>query len=213
VGASPTLPNRTTVDLWFDFASTYAYPAVMMAEQRAPAGVAVRWRPFLLGPIFADQGWDTSPFNLYPAKGRYMWRDVERICAAEGLPLLRPPNFPARSLTAARVALVGLDEGWGATFIRAVFLMQFSEMADIASPQILGRAVREARGEPDLALARAGTAEIKDRLRAEVERARQHGIFGAPTFMVGDEMFWGYDRMAQAFSWATGQRAAPTPLS
>ncbi len=71
-----------TLDFWFDFASTYSYPAAMrIGPLAAAAGVSLRWRPFLLGPIFKDQGWETSPFNLYPAKGRYMWRDLERICA------------------------------------------------------------------------------------------------------------------------------------
>ena len=68
----------------------------------------VHFRPFLLGPIFKAQGWNTSPFNLYPAKGRHMWRDVERICAELSLPFRRPEPFPQSSLLAARVALVGL---------------------------------------------------------------------------------------------------------
>ena len=70
------------LDVWFDFASTYSYPAVMRIGPLAEnAGVAVRFRPFLLGPIFKAQGFATSPFNLYPAKGRHMWRDLERLCA------------------------------------------------------------------------------------------------------------------------------------
>jgi len=72
-----------TIDFWFEFASTYSYPAAMrIASLAKTAGVAVRWRPFMLGPIFKAQGWETSPFNLYPAKGRNMWRDLERICLA-----------------------------------------------------------------------------------------------------------------------------------
>ena len=74
-----------TLDFWFDFASTYSYPAAMrIAPLAAAAGVTVRYRPFLLGPIFKAQGWDTSPFNLYEAKGRHMWRDLERLCADLG---------------------------------------------------------------------------------------------------------------------------------
>ena len=74
------------IDFWFDFASSYSYPAAMRAEPLAKAaGVALNWRPYLLGPIFVAQGWSNSPFNLYPRKGRYMRRDIERIDEAATL--------------------------------------------------------------------------------------------------------------------------------
>jgi 2-hydroxychromene-2-carboxylate isomerase len=77
-------------------------------------GVSVRWRPFLLGPIFKSQEWDDSPFNLYPAKGRYMWRDLERICGALGLPLVQQ-----RRVRKARPALaLGALRGRGASYCR-----------------------------------------------------------------------------------------------
>src|SRR6266581_7767160 len=99
------------LDFFYDFASTYSYPAAMrIAPLAAQAGVAVRFRPFLLGPIFKAQGWDTSPFNLYPARGRHMWRDLERLCAELKLPFRRPDPFPQNSLLAARVALAALDQ-------------------------------------------------------------------------------------------------------
>ena len=79
----------------------------------AAAGVTVRYRPFLLGPIFKAQGWDTSPFNVYEAKGRHMWRDLERLCADLALPFRRPEPFPQNSLLPARVALVGLGDELG----------------------------------------------------------------------------------------------------
>jgi 2-hydroxychromene-2-carboxylate isomerase len=82
------------VDFFYEFASTYSYPAAMRVEEVAgKAGVTVRWRPFLLGPIFAEAGWTTSPFNLIPAKGRNMWRDLERITADLGLPFRSPIPF------------------------------------------------------------------------------------------------------------------------
>ena len=91
---------------WYEFASTYSYPAAFRVERAAAsAGIAVVWKPFLLGPILARQGFTDSPFNLYPAKGRYMWRDLERLCADLGLAFRRPDPFPQSSLLAARVAL------------------------------------------------------------------------------------------------------------
>ena len=97
------------LDFWFDFASTYSYPAAMrIGPLAAREGVAIRFRPFLLGPIFKAQGWDTSPFSLYPAKGQHMWRDLERLCEDLSLPFRRPEPFPQNSLLAARIAVFGL---------------------------------------------------------------------------------------------------------
>ena len=94
---------------WFDFASTYSYLSAMRIEDLArDAGVEIKWMPFLLGPIFQAQGWGNSPFNIYPAKGKYMWRDMERLCAVRGLPFKRPSIFPQNSIRAARVALAAL---------------------------------------------------------------------------------------------------------
>src|SRR5262245_24506012 len=75
------------LEFWFEFASTYSYLAAERIEPLASkAGVRLAWRPFLLGPIFRAQGWNDSPFNVYPLKGRYMWRDMERLCDAYELP-------------------------------------------------------------------------------------------------------------------------------
>ena len=125
-----------SLDFWFEFASTYSYPAAMrIAGAAAARGVTMRWRPFLLGPIFMAQGWDNSPFNLYPVKGRYMWRDLERICAGLALPFTRPAAFPQNTLMAARVALMGLAQGWGEDFCRAAYTAEFGEGRDIGKPE------------------------------------------------------------------------------
>jgi 2-hydroxychromene-2-carboxylate isomerase len=126
------------LDFWFDFASTYSYPAAMRVRRLADeAGVAVRFRPFLLGPIFKAQGWTTSPFNLFPAKGQNMWRDLERICTDSGLPFQRPSPFPQNSVLAARVALVGLDEGWGEQFCLTYFARNSAKAAASMTPPSL----------------------------------------------------------------------------
>src|SRR4051794_9714226 len=113
------------LDFWFDFASTYSYPAAMRIGALAQtAGVTVRYRPFLLGPIFKAQGWDNSPFNIYTAKGRNMWRDLERLCADLHLPFGRPDPFPQNGLLAARVALA-VPEAVAGDYCRAVFRAEF----------------------------------------------------------------------------------------
>src|SRR6476660_8642893 len=117
--------SGTVLDFWFDFASTYSYPAAMRIGALAQAaGVTIRCRPFLLGPIFKAQGWDSSPFNFYPAKGRNMWRDLERLCADLSLPFQRPDPFPQNSLLAARTALA-VPDGVTGDFCRSVFRAEF----------------------------------------------------------------------------------------
>ena len=194
------------LDFWFDFASTYSYPAAMrIAPLAATAGVVVRFRPFLLGPIFKAQGWDTSPFNLYPAKGRYMWRDLERLCVDLRLPFRQPKIFPQPSLLAARVALVGLAESWGEDFCRAVFTAEFGEAGRIDDIATIARLLALFGVAPDDVLAQAQSEPIKARLRDETQTAQQLGIFGAPSFVTADgELFWGNDRLEQALAWATG---------
>jgi 2-hydroxychromene-2-carboxylate isomerase len=193
----------STLVFWYDFASTYSYPAAMRVERLArSAGVETAWRPFLLGPIFARQGWTDSPFNLDPAKGRYMWRDLERICAREGLALRQPSVFPRNGILAARVALLGEAEGWGADFSRAVYRANFAEDRDIAAPAVLG-AILDALGLPAAALLeRAAQPATKECFRAQTEEAMTLGIFGAPSFTVGSELFWGNDRLEDAVAWA-----------
>ena len=191
------------VDFWLEFASTYSYPAAMRAEDAArAAGVSLAWRPFLLGPIFKSQGWNDSPFNLYPTKGRYMWRDLERTCERLGLPFRRPSAFPRSGLLAARVACWHHGEAWLPAFVRGVYRANFAEDRDIASPAVIGDVLEGAGADPAAALAAAEAPAAKERLRAETERAVALGVFGAPTFAVGGELFWGNDRLDEALAWA-----------
>jgi 2-hydroxychromene-2-carboxylate isomerase len=192
------------LDFWFEFASTYSYPAALrIGPLAAAAGMAVRFRPFLLGPIFKAQGWDTSPFNLYRAKGRHMWRDVERICGDLKLQLRRPEPFPQGSVLAARVALVGLEDAWGEDFCRAVYRAEFAEGKRIDAPETIRAILEKLHVDADAAMASAQTDAIKNRLRAETSEAQRLGIFGAPTFVTPDgELFWSNDRLETALAWA-----------
>jgi len=163
----------------------------------------VRWRPFLLGPPFAEAGWTTSPFNLIPAKGRNMWRDLERITDAMGLPFRKPDPFPQNSLLAARVATALPDDGKRAAFSREVYRLEFGEGLSIMDPEVLGRALTSAGIEPAAAIVAAGAEDVKKALRATTEEAKAAGLFGAPSILTADgELFWGNDRLEQAVEWA-----------
>ncbi|MGI9463957.1 MAG: 2-hydroxychromene-2-carboxylate isomerase [Aestuariivirgaceae bacterium] len=192
-----------TLQFWFDFASTYSYLSAMRIDALADkAGVNVHWKPFLLGPIFADNGWDTSPFNLFPAKGRYMWRDMERLTAERGDPLVRPATFPQFALTAARVGVAGDSEPWLPGFCHALFSAEYGRGEDITGRPAVAAALKKAGTEPDFWLAQAAQPAAKQALKDHVEEARALGIFGAPTFVTPDgELFWGDDRLESAVAW------------
>jgi len=196
------------LDFWFDFASTYSYPAaIRIAPLAREAGVTVRFCPFLLGPVFKAQGWNTSPFNLYPAKGRNMWRDLERLCGDVNLPFRRPEPFPQNSLLAARVALVGLNTTWGEEFCRTVFRAEFCEGRQIDDPAVISDILERLQVESTPVLDAARTDQTKASLRAQTEEARWLGIFGAPSFITEDgELFWGNDRLERALAWAKNGR-------
>src|SRR4051812_15128585 len=127
------------LQFWFDPASTYSYVAAMRVEDAcARAGVALEWKPFLLGPIFSAQlGIKDSPFNVFPQRGRYMWRDLERLCAKYSLKWHRPTVFPRQSVRAARVCCAEP----GGDVVRGVFRANFADDLDIADPAVLSKVV------------------------------------------------------------------------
>lgn len=190
---------------WFEFASTYSYLAAARIEPLAEeAGVEVIWRPFLLGPIFRAQGWETSPFNLYKAKGENMWRDMARQAQKYGLPpLTRPDEFPQNSLLAARLATFGVGASWGPDFVRSVYAAEFAEGLNIGDEAVLaGRLNALGLDGPALIEQAKADQTVKDRLRATTEEAAALGIYGAPSFTAQDgELFWGNDRLEDAMEW------------
>jgi len=195
--------SKPTLEFWYEFASTYSYLAASRIEQlAAERGVTVQWRPFLLGPIFAAQGWTTSPFNIFEAKGRNMWRDMERQSGTLGLKLVRPSAFPRNGLLPSRVAMLGASDSWGPAFTRAVYHANFAEDRDIADAAVIGALLRELKLPADEVLAKAQAPENKDALKHQTARAIELGLFGAPSFTVGKELFWGNDRLEQALDWA-----------
>jgi 2-hydroxychromene-2-carboxylate isomerase len=194
-------PPRPRLEFWYEFASTYSYLSAMRIEAMAEkAGVDIVWKPFVLGPIFSAQGWSTSPFNIYPAKGRYMVREMQRLTAERGLPFEMPSPFPQNSLYAARLALIGHDEGWGPAFARAVYTAQFADGKNISERHVLG-AILDGLGLDRVSLlSRIDQSETKQRLRQQTEEAQELGIFGAPSFLARDELYWGDDRLEQAIA-------------
>lgn len=195
---------QRSIQFWFEFASTYSYLSAMRIEEAAARrNVAVEWHPFLLGPIFAAQGWDNSPFNIYPAKGRYMWRDMERLTAQRGLVFRRPEQFPQNGLKAARLTLAIEEQKQKGRFVRAVYSAEFANGQDVSDDSVLRECLSTA-GLPESLMGKTKDPEIKSALIEQTKTAQAKDLFGAPSFLVGDELFWGDDRLDDALELAAG---------
>jgi len=193
------------IEFWLDLASPYSYLSAMRIDDLAGrARVALRWRPFLLGAIFKSFGWDNSPFVLQKEKGAYMWQDMARQCRKQNIPWMRPSTFPRHSVLAARVALYGADQPWIGAFCRRVMLRNFAHDRDIATEADVSDVLNALALPAATILAGAQSDENKSRLRVQTDRAKTLGIFGAPTFFVRGEMYWGNDRLDDAIACARG---------
>ena len=197
------------IEFWFDLSSNYSHLSAQRIDaEAARRGVRVRWLPFLLGPLFAAQGWNTSPFVLQQAKGAYVWRDMERRAARHGLAFRRPSEFPRPATLPMRVAAAHLDAPWMPSFCRALMLENFVHDRGVDGPEP-SRAVLRALGiDPAAVLAHAESPEGRAVLRRLTGEALARGIFGAPTFFVGTEMYWGDDRLDDALDDAARPAAA-----
>ena len=196
------------IEFWFDYASTYSYPAAMHIESLAAGKhVGIVWRPFLLGAIFNKQGMNDSPFNINPAKGEYMWNDMARICLDSNIPFSRPKNFPQNGLLAARVTTRFSDAPWISKFVRLVYSANFEHNEDISSPRVIENCLLAVGADVSSVMKEAVSEESKLMLREQTEEAIERGIFGAPSFYVGSELFWGNDRLERSIKWAADSKA------
>ncbi|MFZ4874078.1 2-hydroxychromene-2-carboxylate isomerase [Janthinobacterium sp. Mn2066] len=195
--------TTSTLEFWFDFGSNYSYLSAMRIEALArEKKVEIVWKPFLLGVVFQSLGWPTSPFVLQKLKGDYAWRDMARLCEKYGLPWQQPTSFPRTALLPMRVALIAADQGWIAAFVRRMMTMNFAEDRDIDNVAAVTEALTELGLDAPAILALALSDENKLRLRRQTEQAQTRGLFGAPNFISGEELFWGNDRLEDALAWA-----------
>lgn len=195
--------EATPLQFWFEYGSTYSYLSVMRVEDAAEAaGLSVDWRPFLLMPILKAQGMDQGPFLPFPAKQAYMWRDLQRRARRFGIPYNRPSIYPPNTLLTARVGLLAAREGWCAEFSKAVFTQHWVHDVTIGSEENLKQSLRKVGRNAEETINQAISDENKNALREQTEMAADLGIFGAPNFVVEDQLFWGDDRLEEAVAWA-----------
>ena len=209
VTASQPSAQPREIEFWLDFGSTYSYLSVMRVEDLASKhDIHVSWQPFLLGPIFQSFGWNTSPFVLQKEKGEYVQKDMARLCRKYGIPWKMPTEFPRLGVLPLRIMLVGAGQPWIPEFAQRVMLLNFHLDRDINSREEIVIILTDLGQSVDDVLGQAQSEPIKKRLRDQTDNARARKVFGAPTFFVGEEMFWGNDRLEDALEFAAATKGA-----
>lgn len=191
------------LEFWFEFASNYSYLSVMRIEalaRRYP--VRIKWCPFLLGPIFKSLGWTTSPFVLQKNKGDYVWQDMQRQAKKYGLDWTQPTQFPRPSVLPMRVAAAYKDAAWMPAFCQAMMRLNFVEDHEIDNAMVVHQVLVDLGLDASFILRELECEENKAKLRQQTEVAISKKIFGAPSFIVEGQLFWGDDRLQDALQLA-----------
>lgn len=189
---------------WFEYGSTYTWLSVARIDALAQArGVQTEWRPFLLSAILKQRGMVEGPF-AEPVKGRYMWRDLERRAARHAIAYRKPTVYPPNTLLTARIGTLAAVQGWCEVFTREVFRLHWTEDVGIGTDDNLRRALTAVGKSPEQVLQAAQSESTKQLLRAATDEAEALGVFGSPSFTVGEEVFWGDDRLEDALDFAAG---------
>ena len=188
--------RHKTIEFFFDFGSPTTYLAhTQMPKLAADTGARIQYVPMLLGGVFKATG-NQSPV-MVPAKGRWMGGDLVRFARRYGVPFTFNPHFPINTLTLMRSA-VGLQMRQPDRFmpyVNAMFHAMWVEPANLGDAAVLAATLRAAGFDAAALQALVSDAEVKTKLIANTEAAVARGVFGAPTCFVGDEMFFGQDRL------------------
>jgi 2-hydroxychromene-2-carboxylate isomerase len=195
------MAQHEAIDCWITLGSTYSYLTVMrLPEITNRSGVSVRFRPFHLGMLFKEMGY--FPFPANSPKTAYMWQDLQRRADLYEIPIRLPAPYPAKQpFVANRVAILGLREGWGEEFIRTSYRRWFQEGQEPGDDPNLTEGLMEIGQDPQRVMSLANGEDIERALISETNEARSLGVFGSPTFVVGDQIFWGDDRLEDAVNW------------
>lgn len=194
------------IEFFWDPASTYSYLAATQIEALAArCGATVQWKPFLLGKVFEATG-NQMPAAL-PAKGKYLFRDAGLWARFYQVPFAMPKIFPLNSVLASRACIAAAQAGKGVEFSQALLKAYWADGQDPSKPEVVS-AIAAATGLDAAALLAATQDQaVKDVLRANTEEAVKRGAFGAPTFYVGEQMFWGNDRLGLLEAFVKGEIA------
>ncbi len=205
------MSHPAPIDFWFSIGSLYTFLSALRLDRIEDEGeVVFRWRPFSVRAIMIEM--DNRPASK-PLKLDYMWRDLHRRAALYGFAFEGRAPYPLKEFDLAnRVAIVGAQGGWCADYVRATYRRWFVDKQEAGAEPNLSESLREAGQDPQRVLTLAQSSEIERAYQAATDEARALGIFGAPTFAVNGELFWGDDRLEDAVTWSkAGTLGAPRP--
>lgn len=195
-----------TIEFFWDPASTYSYLAATQMEAFAKAnGATVKWKPFLLGKAFEATG-NKMPASI-PAKAKYLFKDATLWAKYYQVPFAMPKVFPLNSVLASRACIAADQAGQGVPFTLALLKAYWAEGQDLSQPEAVAAVAKGLGLDAEAILAATGTQPVKDVLRANTEDAIARGVFGAPTFFIGKQMFWGNDRLPLMAAFLKGELA------
>lgn len=192
------MASAASVTYYFDPVSPYAWLAAAALPRIESAGAQVVLQPVLFAGLLNAHG-QKGPAEI-AAKRAYTFRDVMRQAARQGLPFAGPPGHPFNPLLALRMCVALADQAQRRRFALALMAACWERGDDISDVATMLRLARECDLDGALLAEAAQQAEIKQRLAADTEQAIAAGVFGVPTFLYEDELFWGADRI-EALLW------------
>lgn len=182
------------IEFWFDFVSPMSHIAYYrLPELRDRTGAEIVFRPMLLGGVMKETG--NAPPVTIPAKGAYYQVDIPRCAARYGIPVMPNPHFPVNTIAAMRGCFVALAEGFFDAYADAMFQAVWVDAKNLGDPKVFAEVLETAGFDAAAMAGEIRKPDAKDKLIAATGEAVSRGIFGAPSFFVGDELFFGQDRM------------------
>ncbi|MBQ0743717.1 MAG: 2-hydroxychromene-2-carboxylate isomerase [Pseudomonas sp.] len=182
------------LEFFFDVGSPATYLAwTQLPELASRTGADIIWRPMLLGGVFQATG-NSSPATV-EAKGNYTRKDFQRYAQRYGVTLNHNPYFPINTLQLMRGATAFLGTDDFDRYLKAIFTAIWVDEQDMNQPEVVGKVLAKAGFDPTAVLQRISDPQVKEQLKVTTTEAVERGVFGAPTFFVNDEMFFGQDRL------------------
>tara|TARA_B100001057_G_C22831076_1_gene943420 strand:- start:709 stop:1302 length:594 start_codon:yes stop_codon:yes gene_type:complete len=190
------------IDFFFSIGSTYTYLSVTrILEVEKNNQIKFNWKPFSVREIMKEM--NNIPFPKDKInKVNYMWRDIERRSENYGFFAKTPVPYPLTEFDLAnQIAVYGLKKGWGIDYVRLSYKKWFQNGIEPAIDSSISDICKELNINKDELIYESKSKEIENIYKSNTKEARNKKIFGSPTFVVGDELFWGDDRMEDAIRW------------
>ena len=193
----------SNIDFYFSIGSTYTYLTITrILDVEKKHSVKFNWKPFSVRAIMKEM--NNIPFPKEKVnKVNYMWRDIERRAKGYGFFAKTPVPYPLTQFDLAnKLAILGLEEGWGIDYVRLTYKRWFQEGKEPAVDPNISEICNELKIDKNKVIEKTNSDKIEKEYLANTESARKNKVFGSPSFIVGNEIFWGDDRMEDAITWS-----------